>query len=75
LRRPALEEIGARTALFRLDGIKGQERAYIEWLLTQCSKSDSIKILTEEGLATALSAPLQIERYPGLALEAAGLRV
>jgi type II secretory pathway predicted ATPase ExeA len=74
LRRPTLEEIGARTALFWLDGIKGQERAYIEWLLDQCSKSDTTEILTEEAierLASALSTPLQIEQYLGLALEAA----
>jgi len=74
LRRPTLEEIGARTALFWLDGIKGQERAYLEWLLAQCSKSDSTEMLTEEAierLASALSTPLQIEQYLGLALEAA----
>jgi type II secretory pathway predicted ATPase ExeA len=74
LRRPTLEEIGARTALFWLDGIKGQERAYMEWLLAQCSKSDTTEILTEEAidrLATALSTPLQIEQYLDLALEAA----
>jgi len=62
------------TALFWLDGIKGQERAYLEWLLAQCSKSDSTEILTEEAierLASALSTPLQIEQYLGLALEAA----
>lgn len=74
LRRPTLEEIGARTALFWLDGIKGQERAYLEWLLAQCSKSDSTEILNEEAierLASALSTPLQIEQYLGLALESA----
>ena len=74
LRRPTLEEIGARTALFWLDGIKGQERAYLEWLLAQCSKSDTTEILTEEAIerfASALSTPLQIEQYLTLALEAA----
>ena len=29
LRRPALEEIGARTSLFWLEGIKGQEQTYM----------------------------------------------
>jgi type II secretory pathway predicted ATPase ExeA len=74
LRRPTLEEIGARTALFWLDGIKGQERAYLEWLLAQCSKLDPTEILTEEAIerfASALSTPLQIEQYLTLALEAA----
>ena len=73
LRRPALEEIGARTALFVLDGIKGQERAYIDWLLAQCTKDDGAEILTDEAidrLAGALATPLQIEQYLTLAFEA-----
>jgi len=73
LRRPALEEIGARTALFVLDGIKGQERAYIEWLLAQCTRDDGAEIVTDEAidrLAGALATPLQIEQYLTLAFEA-----
>jgi hypothetical protein len=73
LRRPALEEIGARTEMFWLEGIKGEERAYILWLLDQCTKSDSPEILSEEAiecLATRLSTPLQIEQYLTLAFEA-----
>ncbi len=73
LRRPALEEIGARTALLWLDGIKGQERAYVEWLLAQYSKLEATEILTEEAVersATGLSTPLQIEQYLTLAFEA-----
>ncbi|MEJ2326452.1 MAG: hypothetical protein P8Y25_06350 [Chromatiaceae bacterium] len=74
LRRPAPEEIGARTALLWLDGIKGQERAYVEWLLAQCSKLEATEILTEEAverLETGLSTPLQIEQCLTLAFEAA----
>ena len=74
MRRPALEEIGARTAMFWLEGIKGQEWAYIEWLLAQCTKSESAEILTEEAierLSAGLSTPLQIEQYLTLAFEAA----
>jgi len=74
LRRPALEEIGARTALFWLEGIKGQQRAYIEWLLSQCTKNDDAEILSDdaiERLAIALTTPLQIEQYLTLAFEAA----
>ena len=74
LRRPALEEIGARTTLFWLDGIKGQERAYLDWLLEQCAPTDAADLLTPEArerLAAALSTPLQIEQYLMLALEAA----
>jgi len=73
LRRPALEEIGTRTEMFWLDGIKGEERAYITWLLSQCTKLDSPEILTEEAiehLAASLSTPLQIEQYLTLAFEA-----
>jgi type II secretory pathway predicted ATPase ExeA len=73
LRRPALEEIGARTALFTLEGIKGQERAYIDWLLSQCTQDDGTEILTDEAidrLAGALATPLQIEQYLTLAFEA-----
>ncbi|MCC0179713.1 hypothetical protein I4641_22470 [Waterburya agarophytonicola K14] len=35
LRRPALEEIGGRTQAFSIEGIRGIESKYIEWLLTQ----------------------------------------
>jgi type II secretory pathway predicted ATPase ExeA len=37
LRRPAMEEIGSRATVFLLDGVKGQQRAYITWLLEQCA--------------------------------------
>lgn len=36
LHRPSMEEIGARAEVFIFDGIQGQQRACIEWLLTQC---------------------------------------
>jgi type II secretory pathway predicted ATPase ExeA len=74
LRRPALEEIGARTTLFWLEGIKGQERAYIDWLLGRCTDREPGEILAPEAAdrpAVALSTPLQIEQYLSLALEAA----
>lgn len=75
LRRPSLEEIGARAAIFWLEGIKGQERPYIEWLLSQCAKPNAAgDILTDEAierLAEHLSTPLQIEQYLTLALEEA----
>jgi type II secretory pathway predicted ATPase ExeA len=37
LRRPAREEIGARTTVFELEGIQGHQRHYITWLLEQCA--------------------------------------
>jgi type II secretory pathway predicted ATPase ExeA len=74
LRRPALEEIGARTQLFWIDGIKGQERAYIDWLMMQCTKSPRSELITDEAverMAAGLSTPLQVEQYLTLAFEAA----
>jgi hypothetical protein len=35
LRRPTLEEIGGRTQAFALQGIRGHQSEYINWLLTQ----------------------------------------
>jgi len=72
VRRPALKEIGTRTVLFWLHGIKGQERAYVDWVLGQCTANDAPEILatpTLERLAAALSTPLQVEQHPGMALE------
>ncbi len=76
LRRPTLEEIGARATVFELDGLKGQQKAYMTWLLGQCTKSKTKveDILTEEALALLaerLITPLQIEHYLTLALEQA----
>jgi len=39
LRRPAREETGARTTVFELEGIQGQQRRSITWLLEQCAPS------------------------------------
>jgi type II secretory pathway predicted ATPase ExeA len=41
LRRPAIEEIGSRAVVFRLEGVKGQQRAYITWLLEQCAATQA----------------------------------
>lgn len=76
LRRPTLEEIGARATVFELEGLKGQQKAYLAWLLAQCMKPKTKPedILTEEAsglLAQRLITPLQIEHYLTLALEQA----
>jgi type II secretory pathway predicted ATPase ExeA len=75
LRRPALEEIGARATVFELDGIKGQQRRYITWLLEHCAAHVApTEILTPEALellAERLLTPLQIEHYLTRALEQA----
>ena len=76
LRRPTLEEIGGRTQAFSIEGIRGQESKYIEWLLTQATK-DKVKpsdILSSEAieyLQARLSTPLQIEQYLTLAMNEA----
>jgi hypothetical protein len=73
LRRPAIEEIGSRATVFLLDGVKGQQRAYITWLLEQCTTAQAREgILTDSALALLadrLSTPLQIEHYFIRALE------
>ena len=74
LRRPAMEEIGARATILTLEGIQGQQRAYLAWLLDQCAGADHDAIVTPEALdflANSLATPLQVEQYLTLALEAA----
>jgi type II secretory pathway predicted ATPase ExeA len=73
LRRPAREEIGARTTVLELEGIQGQQRRYILWLLEQCAAAvDPMDIVTAEALdllAERLITPLQIQHYLTRVLE------
>ncbi|MBV9387524.1 MAG: ExeA family protein [Chroococcidiopsidaceae cyanobacterium CP_BM_ER_R8_30] len=76
LRRPALEEIGARASVFTIEGIKGHQQQYIKWLLSEWThdKSQPEDLLTPEAialLAEQLTTPLQIEHYLKLAFEEA----
>lgn len=74
LRRPNLEEIGARATPFTLEGIKGHQLPYIQWLLSECSEQpldclvheDAVALLTDK-----LITPLQIKHYLRLAFEEA----
>jgi type II secretory pathway predicted ATPase ExeA len=71
---PKLEEIGARATVFELDGIRGEQEAYIRWLLGQCAQDEVETLISEaaiERLAERLATPLQIERYLTLAFEQA----
>ena len=74
LRKPSMEEIGARAKIFALEGIDHHKTEYIEWILNCCSKS-AIKphdIVTKEAielLAERLITPLQITHYLTQALE------
>ncbi|MEM9543721.1 MAG: AAA family ATPase [Cyanobacteria bacterium P01_E01_bin.42] len=76
LRRPQLEEIGARAAILSLQGIQGQQRDFILWLLAQCVSEKNVPtdLLSEEAIALLverLRTPLQIEQYLNAALEEA----
>ena len=74
LRRPSLEEIGARTNIFSLEGIRGHQVEYIKWLLGECIHDDYLPedLITNEAiafLAERLTTPLQIEHYLQRAFE------
>lgn len=76
LRRPTMEEIGYRTAIFSLDSIAGEQRKYIEWLLSECAQEGTLaeELVTTEAidlLAARLRTPLQIELHLSLAFEEA----
>ena len=76
LKRPTLEEIGARTHIFTLEGIRGHQEDYIQWLLTQAAKdkvqpTDILESETISFLGQRLSTPLQIEQYLTLAMNEA----
>jgi hypothetical protein len=76
LRRPTLEEIGGRTQAFALEGIRGNQSEYINWLLTQATKekvqpTDILESETINFLSQRLSTPLQIEQYLTLAMNEA----
>ncbi|MEL6128880.1 MAG: AAA family ATPase [Cyanobacteria bacterium J06628_4] len=74
LRRPNLEEIGARAITFTLEGIKGHQLQYVQWLLSQCSEQPLDDLVNEDAvalLADKLMTPLQIKHSLRLAFEEA----
>ena len=76
LRRPSLEEIGGRANVFALEGIRGHQEQYIQWVLSQATKNklQPTDLLTEDAisfLSERLSTPLQIELYLTLTFEQA----
>lgn len=76
LRRPTMEEIGGRSTVLVLEGLKNKKEEYIEWLLEQCTHAGTKieDIFTREALsllAEKLATPLQIGYYLGLAFEEA----
>jgi type II secretory pathway predicted ATPase ExeA len=67
LRRPTMEEIGYRAAVFTLDEVAGAKREFIEWLLGECAQEGipAHAIIDREAidlLAERLATPLQIEQ-------------
>jgi type II secretory pathway predicted ATPase ExeA len=74
LRRPNLEEIGARTTTLVLEGIRGYQLQYIQWLISECSEQPLENLVHEDAvalLAEKLMTPLQIAHYLKLAFEEA----
>ena len=74
LSRGTMEEIGSRSTFFVLEGVRGQQRPYISWLLETCSELPEAEILTEaaaELLSERLVTPLQMIQYLDLALQEA----
>ncbi len=74
LRRPTMEEIGYRTSSFAFEGIAGQQRDYIDWLLAASAAQGTTpaELVTEpaiELLAARLRTPLQVEQHLTLAFE------
>ncbi|WOG30332.1 AAA family ATPase [Endozoicomonas sp. 8E] len=73
LKRPTMEEIGARATIFMLEGVQKNKPEYIQWLFKQCfeGKTKTDTIIQPEALnylADHLSTPLQINQYLGIAL-------
>jgi type II secretory pathway predicted ATPase ExeA len=78
LRRPTMEEIGARTQIFQLNHWIENKEAYCAWLFKHCVKgsfkvSDIITQEAIDSLVTSLVTPLQINHYLALAMEHAYL--
>jgi type II secretory pathway predicted ATPase ExeA len=74
LRRPTMEEIGYRTRLFIFEGIAGQQREYIAWLIDKCLTANGKPghMMSDAAfgvLASHLLTPLQIEQHLILAFE------
>lgn len=68
LSRASMEEVGARTTLFELNGFGHDKKKYLEWLLNQVTapKTKPDALLTDAAatlLCERLTTPLQFELY------------
>lgn len=78
LKRPSMEEVGARSQIFTISNLSENKKQYCEWLLKNCSPKeikphDIIQPEAMEFLAHSLVTPLQINHYLKQALEKAFL--
>ncbi len=78
LRRPTMEEIGARAQLFQLNHWVENKAHYGSWLLKQCCRKESnqAEFITSEAmelLVSSLVTPLQINHYLMQAMDQAYL--
>lgn len=78
LKRPSMEEIGARAQLFTLNHWVENKAQYCEWLFKQCCRKEfkTTDIITAEAIAllvNSLVTPLQINHYLAQAMEQAYL--
>jgi type II secretory pathway predicted ATPase ExeA len=72
LRRPAMEEIGARVTMLTLESLQGSGLPFLTWLLERCKRPEVA--ITDEAmtmLVDRLPTPLQLIHYAWRALEEA----
>lgn len=75
LRRPTMEEIGHRTDILSFEGLGEEARAYLNWLLQQCSDNEeiigeAIEPAALDVMAERLNTPLQFAEHLNRAFEA-----
>ena len=75
LRRPTMEEIGHRTDVLSFEGLGEDARAYLDWLLAECTEADTdVDALIEPAaldlMALRLATPLQFAEHLNRAFEA-----
>ena len=75
LRRPSMEEIGHRTDILPFEGLGEDARAYLGWLLGECTEADAdvdslIEAAALDMMAMRLNTPLQFAEHLNRAFEA-----
>ena len=75
LRRPTMEEIGHRTGILSFEGLGEDARAYLDWLLGECTEAGAdVDTLIDPAaldlMAIRLNTPLQFAEHLNRAFEA-----